>query len=78
VYVHTRQRTVFVFLNVEDSGLIHIHRRLRSESGEDSIDVSSVGCWARRFKISGKVKEPCQWNSWKQAPQSNQSNMCTH
>ena len=76
--VRNRQRTVFVLLNVEDSGLTQIYRRLKSTYGEDSIDVSSVRCWVRRFKTSGKVKEPCQWNSWIEVPQSIQSNMCRH
>jgi len=78
VAVRTRQRTVSEFLNVEDSGQIQIYRRLRSAYGEDAIDVNSVRCWVRRFKTSGKVKEPCQWNTCKEVPQSIQSNMSRH
>jgi transposase len=61
VVICTKQTEGIYFLTEDGSSQIEIYRRLRNVHGDDSINVSSIRRWARRFErgekeISGRPR----------------------
>jgi len=54
VVIGTKQTVWIYFLTADCSSPIEIKRRLRNVYGDDSINVSSVRRWARRFERGEK------------------------
>jgi transposase len=48
--VQFKQRAVIEFLKAEKFSPIEIHRRMQAVYGDQSVDVSTVRRWVRRFK----------------------------
>ena len=48
--VRFKQRAAIEFLTAKKVPPIEIHRRMQAVCGDQSVDVSTVRCWVRRFK----------------------------
>jgi len=49
-----KQRALIEFLTAKKVLPFKIHRRMLAVYGDQCVDVSTVGCWVRRFK-DGKL-----------------------
>jgi hypothetical protein len=48
--VRLKNRTVIEFLTAEKVPPIEIHRGMKAIYGDQCVDMSTLRCWARRFK----------------------------
>jgi hypothetical protein len=52
-----KQRAVTEFLKAEKVPPIGIHRRMQAVYGDQYVDMSTVRCWVRQFKMEKWVSE---------------------